>query len=211
MNKRAPLLVMLVVGLLGGGGYLVFGREADAARAAPPVAAAPVAALVTARSAFPPGHLIRADDLSSLPWHGGDLPAAAVAEGSPEAARLVGAVTRRAFVGGEMVVGGAVIAPGDRGFLAAIVAPGKRAIAVSVDAASAAGGLIWPGDRVDVILTQEIAGDGVAPARKVVGETLLADARVLSSDSGSPPRPRPTPVRLRRSAAAQANRACRRR
>ena len=49
-----------------------------------------------------------------------------------------------------------VLRPRDRGFLAAVLAPGTRAVSIAVDPVSGVGGLIWPGDRVDVILTQEI-------------------------------------------------------
>ena len=56
-----------------------------------------------------------------------------------------------------------------------------RAVAVAVDAVSAASGLIWPGDRVDLILTQSL-GSGDADPRKAIGETFLRDIRVLSID-----------------------------
>ena len=46
--------------------------------------------------------------------------------------------------------------PGDHGFLAAVLAAGMRAVTVGVDATTGAAGLIWPGDRVDLILTQTI-------------------------------------------------------
>jgi pilus assembly protein CpaB len=49
-----------------------------------------------------------------------------------------------------------VIRARDRGFLAAVLEPGTLAISISVDAATAVAGLIWPSDRVDVILTQDI-------------------------------------------------------
>jgi pilus assembly protein CpaB len=79
-------------------------------------------------------------------------------------------------------VRGSVISPGERGFLAAIVSPGHRAIALSVEAETSAGGLIWPGDRVDIILTQEIREEGVPLAQQVVSETILEDVRILSTD-----------------------------
>lgn len=182
MKPRAVLLGTFTAGLIGIGGYLALGAgeaETQSVAAAIPVRAT---AVMTARAALPPGHMLRPDDLVALPWPGETVPAAAIVEGSSHAQKLAGSVTRRAFVAGEMVVDGATIAPGERGFLAAIVAPGKRAVAISVDAANAAGGLIWPGDRVDVVLTQEIEGDGIAAAQRVVGETILSDARVLSSD-----------------------------
>lgn len=175
------LLAVIIAGVLGLAAYLLYGRDAGPA----PVAAAPApraTAVMTVAAAVPPGHLLRNEDLSRLEWPGGQPPASAILEGSEAARVLPGSVTRRAFGAGEIIVGNSVIAAGERGFLAAIVAPGMRAVAISVDATSAAGGLIWPGDHVDVILTQEITVEGTQPARKVVSEILLANTRVLSTD-----------------------------
>lgn len=176
------LLAVVIAGVLGLAAYLLYGRGADAPVAQARVEAPRPIAVVTVAGPLPPGHLIRAEDLSRLEWPAGSPPPAAILEGSPAARTLPGSVTRRAFGPGEIIVTTSIIAAGERGFLAAIVAPGMRAVAVSVDAASAAGGLIWPGDHVDVILTQQLDGDTVTPSRKVVSETLLYNTRVLSAD-----------------------------
>jgi len=181
LRPRVLLLLLATVSLIGVGGYLAF---APAATSAPATAAPPLhpRAVMAIKAALPPGHILKADDLAALAWPSGDPPSGAVLAGSPEAARLAGSVTRRAFAAGELIVPGAVIAPGERGFLAAIVAPGHRAMAIAVDATSAASGLIWPGDRVDVILTQEIKEDGVPLGERVVSETILDNTRVLSTN-----------------------------
>jgi pilus assembly protein CpaB len=57
-----------------------------------------------------------------------------------------------------------------------------RAVTVGVDAVSGLAGLVWPGDRVDLILTQSQDGTNVPPARRVSGETVLHDVRVLAID-----------------------------
>lgn len=158
------------------------GAVRSRAAAAVPAAAAAVPAVVTMKAALPAGHILRPGDLAQTQWGAAAPPDNAVLVGTPAATALVGGVTRRAFAAGELVVPGSVITPGDRGFLAAIVAPGHRAIAIAVDATTAAGGLIWPGDRVDVILTQEIRDDGVPLSQRVVSETILDDVRILSTD-----------------------------
>ena len=48
--------------------------------------------------------------------------------------------------------------PGDRGFLAAALGPGMRAITVPVSAKTGVGGFVFPGDRVDLMLTQTVDG-----------------------------------------------------
>jgi pilus assembly protein CpaB len=56
-----------------------------------------------------------------------------------------------------------------------------RAVTVSVDNVTGADGLIWPGDDVDVLLTQTIAG---APNSKSIAvEPVLADVRVIATGS----------------------------
>lgn len=183
IRPRFLLLVALLVGLLGLALWLLLPAGRDAAPAA--AATAPsvrLPAVITVASAIGAGEILQPADLTQVEWAAGTAPANAILAGSPEAEALVGAVTRRPLAAGELLVPGAVIAPGDRGFLAAVVSPGNRAIAVSVDAATSAGGLIWPGDRVDVILTQEITEDGVPLGQRVLSETILADARVLSTD-----------------------------
>lgn len=68
----------------------------------------------------------------------------------------------------------------DRGFMSSILPKGKRAIAVSVEALTAAGGFILPGDKVDVILTRQSAGRG---GSTFTSETILQNVRVLAIDT----------------------------
>ncbi len=95
---------------------------------------------------------------------------------------LVGAMVRRMLGEHEVIASDDVLRPGDRGFLAAVLAPGSRAISVEVDAVSGEAGLIWPGDRVDLILTQTIEGTDHSLAHRVSGETMLGDVRVIAVD-----------------------------
>lgn len=182
-NPRILLLLMLAAVIIAAlAQWALSASRASAPAAAPAVAAAPATALVTVARALPPGHMIQQADLAALPWTASAPPAGAVISGTPQAQELIGAVTRHAFVGGELLVSAAVIKPGERGFLAAVIAPGHRAVAIAVEAATAAGGLIWPGDRVDVVLTQELRDDSVPLGQRVLSETILTDVRILSTD-----------------------------
>ena len=71
--------------------------------------------------------------------------------------------------------------PGDRGFLAAALGPGMRAITVPVQAQTGVAGFVFPGDRVDMVLTQEVAGGGDGPPLKAA-ETIIRNLRVLATD-----------------------------
>jgi pilus assembly protein CpaB len=97
-------------------------------------------------------------------------------------AGLRGALLRRYLEAGTTMVVGDILHPRDRGFLAAVLTPGARAVSIGVDAITGDGGLIWPGDRVDLILTQELSEKDAPPARRIVGETVLADVRVVAVD-----------------------------
>ena len=97
---------------------------------------------------------------------------------------LRGALLRRYLDAGVAVVRGDVLRPRDRGFLAAVLRPGTRAIAIAVgvDAVTGAAGLIWPGDQVDLILTQEMDAASTPVSGCVVGETVLTNVRVIAVD-----------------------------
>lgn len=75
----------------------------------------------------------------------------------------------------------------DKGnMLAAALRPGYRAVGIRVPAQTVAGGLIGPGDNVDVILTYELTRTGSSTiARKYGTETILENVRVLGIDTKS--------------------------
>lgn len=62
--------------------------------------------------------------------------------------------------------------------MAALLPKGKRAIAVSVEAETTAGGFILPGDKVDVLLTKTQRGTNSATT-----QTILENVRVLAIDT----------------------------
>ena len=56
-----------------------------------------------------------------------------------------------------------------------------RAVTVGVSATSGVAGFVFPGDRVDLVLTQEVAGGGDGPPLRV-SETIVRNIRVLAVD-----------------------------
>jgi pilus assembly protein CpaB len=99
-----------------------------------------------------------------------------------ERGELQGAMLRQYHEAGAPLSRADVLRPRDRGFLAAVLHPGQRAISVGVDAVTGAAGLIWPGDQVDLILTQELDASQAPLDRRVVAETVLTDIRVIAVD-----------------------------
>jgi pilus assembly protein CpaB len=76
------------------------------------------------------------------------------------------------------------VAPNDRGFLAAALGPGMRAVTVPVSAKTGVGGFVFPGDRVDMMLTQTIEGNDDGQSLKTT-ETILRNLRVLATDQST--------------------------
>ena len=103
----------------------------------------------------------------------------AEALGNPEDP-LAGAVIRGVLTAGEPLTAGRIIRPGERGFLAAVLRPGQRAVSLPVDATTGIAGFVFPGDRVDLLLTHEIEIAGAGKRR--ASETVLTDVRVLAVD-----------------------------
>jgi pilus assembly protein CpaB len=69
--------------------------------------------------------------------------------------------------------------PRERGFLASVLGKGARAISLNVDIESGVAGLIWPGDRVDILLTQSGKGDR---ASQPLSEIVLRNVRIIAID-----------------------------
>src|SRR5438270_12072373 len=102
-------------------------------------------------------------------------------------AEVYGAVLRSSVMAGEPISRGAIVKPGDRDFLQVVLSPQARAIAIPVATGGASTGILYPGDRVDVILTQTFKNDPPL-TRRSVGETVVQNLRVLAID---PLEPRP--------------------
>lgn len=152
--------------------------EAAPAQPPPPLM---VRTLVAARP-IPAGSLLRAEDLGVREVPTGEAGEGVLRDTAEVRAELAGALVRRYLEAGERIAMGDVLRPRDRGFLAAVLRPNMRAITVGVDAITGAAGLIWPGDRVDLLLTQSLDESVAQLSRRVVGETVLRDVRVIAVD-----------------------------
>jgi pilus assembly protein CpaB len=96
---------------------------------------------------------------------------------------LMGAMVKRNLGAGEAIRTDDLMRPSDHGFMAAVLSPGMRAVTINVDAASGSSGLIWPGDRIDLILTQMNNDPGAAIGRRISAHTVLSNVRVVAVDS----------------------------
>ena len=91
-----------------------------------------------------------------------------------------GAVVRHLIKAGDPIEKDKIVTPKEGGFLSAVLAPGTRAISVGVDVVSANAGFIFPGDKVDLLLTHSV--DNLDGKKSFASETFIEDVRVLAID-----------------------------
>jgi pilus assembly protein CpaB len=155
------------------------GAGAQQAAAAPAVPVGPK--VLVAKKALPVGTIIDPDSFAFQPWPKELMQGAYYVEGQPDAKNLVGTVVRYTIAAGQPVTRGSLVGPQDRGFLAAALGPGMRAVTVPVSAVTGVAGFVFPGDHVDMVLTQTVSGGGEGPPLKV-SETIIRNVRVLATD-----------------------------
>lgn len=156
--------------------------EVARVEAPPVVAPAPKVRMLVAARPLSIGTLLKDDDFREQEVAADQVPDGAFIGGAESRAELRGALLRRFIDPNQPVIATDVLRPRDRGFLAAVLRPGTRAISVGVDVVTGASGLIWPGDEVDLILTQRLQEGVNEPGRRVVGETILSAVRVIAVD-----------------------------
>lgn len=89
-----------------------------------------------------------------------------------------GAIARAPVMAGEPITSMKLIKAGQGGVLAAILPEGMRAISTKIKEETAAGRLILPNDRVDVILIRRMRGR--SGQEEHVSDTLFTNVRVLA-------------------------------
>jgi pilus assembly protein CpaB len=152
---------------------------------APPVPVAEAPKLIpylAASHSLTAGTLIRNDDFVATPVTPDKLPPGAIVDSPQSRTEIRGALIRRFMDSGTPLLPTDITRPRDRGFLAAVLAPGTRAVSIGVTAITGVAGLIWPGDHVDVLLTQELPPTPERPGRNITSETVLANVRVIAAD-----------------------------
>ena len=211
-SARIALLVVAAIAAIGLA-FIVRGmvtpkRPETVAAAAP---AQPVVQVLVAKRELPIGTRLTPADLGWQPWPADALNAAFVTDGGApalpakmpdkavqKAARVAndmvmpqgpmqafeGAIVKEALAAGEPVVARKVVRAGQSGFMAVVLQPGMRAMAVPINAETAAGGFILPGDRVDVLQSRTDSNGG---SKTMLTEVLMRNVRVLAIDQNIEP------------------------
>ena len=190
---RIAAIVVIAVALVIGGLTFYLGRNylrsltpQQTVATAEPVAAVEV---VVAAKSLPAGTVIGDGDVRWQPWPDDLLDDAYIVQregdGADQIDKLVGTVVRRGISIGEPVTYARVFRREEGGYLAGMLDPGMRAVSVRINEVTGTAGFIVPGDRVDVILTQELRQGGSPDAEidmRRASETILRNVRVLAVD-----------------------------
>lgn len=174
------LLVCVIAVAVFGGAWLYLRPKpvAPPPRAvAPPPKPLPV--VLTASRNLAVGSLITANDIIWSPLQNGVILSAHMLKGKTKPDSVVGAVVRRMVHKGMPLTWSSIVRPGQYGFLAAALRPDHRAVTILVNRATSQAGLIYPGDRVDVILTVEVNDEQTRKTNTFTG-TILEDIRVVA-------------------------------
>ncbi len=186
MDKKKLLLLLgaLVIAI----GTAMAARSLFAGASAPQADAAEAAhkgpKVLVAQRALPVGTIITADSISFQAWPKEMIQDAYFLDGEADMNKLLGTVVRFNVTAGQPVTQGALVSPGDRGFLAAALGAGMRAVTIPVSQKTGVGGFVFPGDHVDLVLTQTVKSTDQGDSLRA-SETILRNIRVLATDQST--------------------------
>ncbi|UCI30527.1 Flp pilus assembly protein CpaB [Mesorhizobium sp. B4-1-4] len=136
--------------------------------------------VVVAAVALKFGDTLTDDKLREIAWPAGAVPTGAF-KTTKEA--LAGDGTRQALQtisANEPILATKITGPGQRATLSAVLGEGMKAVSIRVNDVLGVAGFVFPGDRVDVLLTRTVRGDDGADKSFV--DVLLQSMKVLAVD-----------------------------
>jgi len=185
MPLRSIVLIGLAIVFAAATAILARSMLTESDTPAPQEAAAPEpkaqTRILVAAEELGLGRILQPGDLQWQSWPDDHVHDSYMLESESDPAELAGNVVRSAVTAGEPITRSNLVKPGERGFLAAALSPGMRAVTVRVNEVSGISGFIFPGDRVDLILNQNISSEG--GDNRHVSETIVENLRVLAVDT----------------------------
>ena len=172
VSGKGVLILAIALGLATSLGVYYY-VETNTAQARP----IRTVSVVVATGAIPPRTLLSRDHvrIAEVPQE------ARLTDAMVDLNAAVGKVTRIALTPNEQVIGPKLFADRKESGLAFVVPPGKRAVAVAVSEVIGSGGLIVPGDKVDVIGLVELKRTGATDGTTIpIATTLIQNVEVLA-------------------------------
>jgi pilus assembly protein CpaB len=178
------LLVILAALLLAGGTgfYITQQLRGPASVEVAQVEASKLKEVFVPAQEIAAGTILGSDRLARMEITEAALTSQMVVADAAGEAFLAGSVARQVLPQGVPIARAAIVQPGDRGFLAAVLPRGRRAVTIPIGEAAGLNGLVLPGDRVDIILTYSVAGSKDSGPSMRASETVLENVRVLALD-----------------------------
>ncbi|RUW63698.1 Flp pilus assembly protein CpaB [Mesorhizobium sp. M7A.F.Ca.US.008.03.1.1] len=126
------------------------------------------------------GDALSADKLREVAWPAGAVPAGAfkstkdllAGDGTKQALQAIGV--------NEPILATKITGPGQRATLSAVLGEGMKAVSIRVNDVLGVAGFVFPGDRVDILLTRTARGDDGTDKSFV--DVLLQSMKVLAID-----------------------------
>jgi len=142
--------------------------------------------VLVAKGNVPAGFFLRPENLRWGRWPENGIAPSYVLDSRRKLEDYVGAIVRVGLNDGEPITDTRVVRPGERGFLAAVLTAGYRAITVNLTPSSGLAGLVFPGDRVDLVASFKVEyegkQDGGTHLPHWASETVESNLRVLAVD-----------------------------
>jgi pilus assembly protein CpaB len=186
MNAKTLIIAVVALIVAGATGLLIqswMNAQRDAMLRAMPKgekADTSIPRVMVARKPLPSGTFLKPEHMEWRDWPKNGVAKSYLVKGKRTVNELVGAVVRRGISAGEPITDGRIVKPGERGFMAAVLTPGLRAVSIPVNATTGIAGLVFPGDRIDLILIQKLkSGKGTSRTTIKVAETGV---RILAID-----------------------------
>jgi len=183
MQPRAIILIVAALALVGGTvffarSWLNSERQAIEASRKKPVQQAPKNYVLVAKVNLPAGTFLKKNHITWQAWPSDSLHQSYIRRRGFNEKSMFGVVVRKHIAAGQPITDGSIVKPGQRGFMAAVLNPGMRAVSISTSAVSSVAGFVFPGDRVDILLTHKVGGRN----GRLVTETMMTGVRVLAID-----------------------------
>lgn len=173
-------IIVLALAVAGVSTYLIqtFSGEENIEQLQQEVQKPKIRVLIAAQD-LRPGDAIRPEALAWQVWVEESLNSqyVVVDDDEQEAERIkefTGSVVRRVITKGEPILPAKIFKSDKNTFMAGVLKSGMRAVTFGVSAATASGGFVLPGDRVDVLLTHTKASEALR--KKERGQTKDPDA-----------------------------------
>jgi pilus assembly protein CpaB len=180
---RIILVILAALIVAGGTGFYVVQGLRPPAQEVTQIEAPELREVFVAARELPSGTILTPALLSRIEMTEAAITPQMISADADGQAAVMGSVARQVLPEGVPLARTAIVQPGDRGFLAAVLPKGMRAITIAISEVAGIGGLVLPGDRVDIILTYSVAGSIIDAERDIrASETVLTNIRVLALD-----------------------------